>query len=288
MSVIDLVHQVGATLGLWHGGTGNRRGWATGVVEPHVNWSTSDPLPLGTLVRLRNGSEVEPTDTDSEVTALGIVVGYFAGMRTDQLFERDCPAGAVAAVMTKGLCQALIADDVVYGDYAFADTDAGLAKSDPTMDAGAWGVWITNGLVAITDRAWVEVFGSTVRGAGGGGGSSFTDSAVEATFVLPTGGMEVHTRVPWDGEITGWVMTGDGTGSAEVDVWVDSYANYPPAVGDTITAAALPTISAAVKASGSPTGWSTTVTKGQWMVFHINSVSGLQRLVLDLAIDRSS
>jgi hypothetical protein len=44
--------------------------------------------------------------------------------------------------------------------------------------------------------------------------------------------------VPHACTITGWTLTADVSGSAVVDIWKDTYANYPPAVADTITASA--------------------------------------------------
>lgn len=197
MSLIDLTRQVSGRLGFWMGGTGNKRGYATGVVEPHVNWSTVDPLPLGTLVRLVNGTQVQPTTAAAETTALGVVVGYFTGARSDKLVEDDCPIAGMAAVMTKGQCMCLIAADVLLGDYAFASATDGQAEGDATLAAGAIGVWTSSGDTGTLPTAILELFGATVMGAGGGSsplttkGDLYGFSTVDARFPVGTNGQVV-------------------------------------------------------------------------------------------------
>ena len=60
--------------------------------------------------------------------------------------------------------------------------------------------------------------------------------------VLGTGIMG-DIQIPFACTITGVTTLADQTGSAVVDIWKDSYANYPPTIADVITASAPPTIS---------------------------------------------
>lgn len=93
----------------------------------------------------------------------------------------------------------------------------------------------------------------------------------------------------WDGgTIVGWTLLADVSGSAVVDVWKDTYANYPPVVGDTITAAALPTITTATNnQSTTLTGWTTAVVAGDIFKFNLNSNTTITRLTLILKVKLS-
>lgn len=178
---VDLVHQVTGALGWWNGGTGNKRGYATSVVESVTNWSTTTDLVVGTLVRLRNGTMVEPTTTLNEEDVFGVVVGYWDGGNQDALVEDDCPPGHRAAVMTKGRTRVLIGADVIEGDYAFAHSTDGTAYSDPTIDAGAFGIFLANGLTSILAICPIELWGTPVFSAGGSGGTFGTPALTFST-----------------------------------------------------------------------------------------------------------
>jgi hypothetical protein len=80
----------------------------------------------------------------------------------------------------------------------------------------------------------------------------------------------------------------DQSGSIVVDIWKDTYANYPPTVADTITASAKPTISSATKGQSSTlTGWTTTIAAGDILAFNVDSITTCQRVTLSLKVTRS-
>lgn len=127
----------------------------------------------------------------------------------------------------------------------------------------------------------------TVTACGAGGSSAVR--SVSAQFGGPggsiTAGDTVWVRVPYTGTITKVSMLADASGSMVVDIWKDTYANYPPTVADTIVAAAKPTLSAANKSEDSTlTGWTTAVTAGDVLKFNVDSVSGLTQVSLLLEI----
>jgi hypothetical protein len=75
-------------------------------------------------------------------------------------------------------------------------------------------------------------------------------------------------------------------GSIVIDIWKDTYANYPPVVGDTITAGAKPTLSSANKAESSTlTGWITSVIAGDILGFKVDTVATVTKISLTLEID---
>lgn len=95
-------------------------------------------------------------------------------------------------------------------------------------------------------------------------------------------------EVPFDAVIVSARLGADASGSIVLDLWRDTYANYPPDVGDTITASAKPTLSSALKAEDTTlTGWSTTLTRGQWLRVHVDSAATCKRVVLSLGLRKT-
>lgn len=108
-------------------------------------------------------------------------------------------------------------------------------------------------------------------------------------FVIDGGGSAITTglkgflEVPTGMTITEVTALADQTGSIVVDLWKDTYANFPPTDADTITAGAEVTISAATKAQDSTlTGWTKTLAKGDVIGFNVDSVSTITRLVISI------
>jgi hypothetical protein len=94
-------------------------------------------------------------------------------------------------------------------------------------------------------------------------------------------------RFPVACTITGVSMLADQSGSAVVDCWLDTYANYPPTVADTITASAKPTISATTKSNDDTlTGWTTSVAAGSTMRLNLDSVTSITRLTIFIKVKR--
>ena len=80
----------------------------------------------------------------------------------------------------------------------------------------------------------------------------------------------------------------DQTGSIVVDIWKDTYANFPPTDADSITASAPPTISTATKAQDATlTGWTTSIAAGDILRFNVDSVTSIQRVTLSLKVTKS-
>lgn len=106
----------------------------------------------------------------------------------------------------------------------------------------------------------------------------------DGTSVITTGEKKTaRVQVPVSGTITDWVLLSldDTSGSVTLDIWKDTYANYPPTVGDTITAAAKPSITTATKnASSTLTGWTTSITGGDIFSVNVDSVTSLKVIKL--------
>jgi hypothetical protein len=68
-----------------------------------------------------------------------------------------------------------------------------------------------------------------------------------------------------------------------VDIWKDTYANFPPLDADSITASAPPTLSSAQKAQDSTlTGWTTSVAAGDILAYNVDSATTVTRVLVSL------
>jgi hypothetical protein len=113
-------------------------------------------------------------------------------------------------------------------------------------------------------------------------------------FVIDGGGAAITTGIKGDveipdaGTITSVRLLADQSGSIVIDIWKDTYANFPPTDADSITASAPPTISSATKSQDTTlTGWTTSVAAGDILRFNVDSATTITRVTLSLQILRS-
>lgn len=183
---------------------------------------------------------------------------------------------------------------VVAGDVVYARLNAmGGGGANPSITAGTWSVpgtapvWLAaipqadvTGLIAALAAKALATDLTNLRKGG-------------ATFIIGDGsgviatGFKGFVQIPYAGTIVGVKMLADQTGSIIVDLWKDTYANYPPVVGDTITVA-KPTISATNKSSDTTlTGWITAVAAGDIIGINVDSVTTLTRVTLVIEITKT-
>ena len=122
----------------------------------------------------------------------------------------------------------------------------------------------------------------------------WADQIAAIPFVIDGGGVAITTGVkgdltiPFACTILEWTLLGDQSGSIVVDVWKDTYANFPPTIADVITASAKPTISATTNGQSSTlTGWTTTITAGDTLRYNVNSATTIQRATLSLKVRKT-
>jgi len=83
-------------------------------------------------------------------------------------------------------------------------------------------------------------------------------------------------------------LLADQTGSIVIDIWKDTYANFPPTDGDSITASAPPTITTALKSQDSTlTGWTTTIAANSILRINVDSCTTITRATLFLNVTRT-
>jgi hypothetical protein len=122
-----------------------------------------------------------------------------------------------------------------------------------------------------------------------------TAQVATINFVIDGGGSAIATgikgdiEIPWAGVINQVTMLADQSGSIVVDIWKDSYANFPPEDADSITAAAPPTITTATKSQDSTlTDWTTAVAAGDILRFNVDSCDTITRVTVSLKITRTA
>jgi hypothetical protein len=102
-------------------------------------------------------------------------------------------------------------------------------------------------------------------------------------------GVKADVRIPYSGTISGWEIVANASGSIVIDVWKDTYANFPPTVADTITGTEKPTLSSATKNQDTTlSSWTTSVTAGDWLRFNVDSASTVTRVALAIQVDASA
>jgi hypothetical protein len=135
------------------------------------------------------------------------------------------------------------------------------------------GVTLSGGSLAVTENTRTATIGYVIDG----GGAAIT-----------TGVAGAGLQVPYACTINSVTLLSDVSGSIVVDIWKDTYANYPPTVADSITASAKPTLSSATKYEDPTlTGWTTSIAAGDIFRFNVDSASTVQQVVIILKVTKT-
>lgn len=125
---------------------------------------------------------------------------------------------------------------------------------------------------------------------GGDPDAHHTDLAT-ITFIIDGGGEAIttgekgHLKIPFACTIQQVTMQADRSGSIVVDIWKDTYANFPPTNGDSITASAPPTISSAQKSQDATlTGWTKAISADDILAFNVDSCATIERVTISLKV----
>ena len=122
----------------------------------------------------------------------------------------------------------------------------------------------------------------------------YDDSYDTIQFIIDGGGSAITTgikgdiMIPFNCSVLGWDIVGDTSGSIVVDVWKDTYANFPPTVGDSITGSEKPTLSSATKNQDlALSSWTTTFSRNDWLRFNVDSASTVTRVTIVIRVKRT-
>jgi hypothetical protein len=107
-------------------------------------------------------------------------------------------------------------------------------------------------------------------------------------FALTTGTKYPSIEVPFACTIVGSRLLLDQSSTTTIDLWKDTYANYPPDNSDSITASAPVATSAAVKSEDTTlTGWTTTLSRGDIILANIDANDNATFATVVLDVTRS-
>jgi hypothetical protein len=133
-----------------------------------------------------------------------------------------------------------------------------------TVTASLMNAHVRDNMNALSGRAIVITIGAV--GAG----------------VIATG-VKMYIEVPVTLKIIGWTLVANVSGSIVIDVWRDSYANFPPTVADTIAGSEKPTLSSVQKNQDlTLTTWTQTVNAGDVLGINVDSATTVEQVTLTL------
>lgn len=104
-----------------------------------------------------------------------------------------------------------------------------------------------------------------------------------------TTGVKLDVEMPFACVITAARLFADVSGDIVVNIWKDTYTNFPPDATDKITNVTPPTIPAtnAKAEDTSLSGWITTIAAGDILRFNVDSVHTITRVTLSLTLRRT-
>ena len=134
-----------------------------------------------------------------------------------------------------------------------------------------------------------------VAKADGAGATAFEDDEAGIPFFISGNGSTITTgikgwqAVPFACTIKAVRLFADQSGAIKIDLWVDSYANYPPTVSDTITASAVPEIAASglKYEDATLTDWTVALAKGDIIYYKCDSVTTIEGCLVVLEVDKT-
>lgn len=227
------------------------------------------------LLKYNGTNWVNSTASTNSIAANAVTNAKLATMAQSTIKGRAAGAGTGDPSDLSATQATAILDNFV-GDSGSGGTK-GLVPAPAAGDAAASKFLKANG-------SWVAVTTPTIKRM--------------LTFIFDGGGSVITTgekasiRIPCNGTITKWTMVSMDpsvtSGSITVDLWYDTYANYPPTNADSIVASAKPSISSAVKNEDSTlTGWSTSVSEGAFVRAEVESVTSFLLVALFVEITQS-
>lgn len=228
-------------------------------------------VKLGSTTILDSGVVTLLAVTDSGWWLDGQAAIFAAGgsgsLDAQGLFVLNTGSGTSLAINLENT--AAISIDTTANQAVTITVEWGTADADNTITMRQMAIWLADALDPIA--------------------KTFTKGAtfVNASAALSVPVNDVPVNIPIDCIISKVrIFTTGGTGSCVLDIWADIYGNFPPTVADSICASAKPTISSGVKYEDSTlTGWTTQLSAGDVLFFHLESTSTFKTIAIVLELD---
>ncbi len=166
------------------------------------------------------------------------------------------------------------------------DFDVFISTSAPTEAQGlvVGALWSdkTAALLKRCTAVGPVVFVSVESGAGETAAITFVINGGSSTI---TTGEKGDLEVPFACTITAARIVADASGSIVVDIWKDTFSNFPPINADSITASAPPTLSSADNAEDATlTGWTKSIAAGDWLRYNVDSATTVKQVTVTLTV----
>jgi len=231
------------------------------------------PVPKGEITTIKVGMPGPPG------------AGVTAAEKATFVTTTGSPTFTTPVTITSTNAAALLVEDAGGSDVLRVNTSTDV-------------VGVANGYDLILYSDAYSTAKATIDGATGNtvlAGTLTTTRVIGEKTILPividgggtaiTTGIKVDLPVPYNGTVTGWDIYGDVAGSIVVDLWQDTYANYPPTNTDTITGASKPTLSAVNK--NTTTGLSWSLTQGSVLRVNVDSAATVTRVLIALRVTKA-
>jgi hypothetical protein len=242
----------------------NEKSWETAATQPVINLANDDV----------SSSDEIAIDVDAAgVGAKGLTIILYFALTADAAIAIAGAQGPPGGITTfEGPW--VTATGYSIGDAVSHNGSSYVALTNHTSGAstepGVGGSWQT---------AWMLLAGNQQL--------TVLTVILDASPSAISTGIKAFVEVPFAATITQVAMFSDAFGSVVVDIWKDTYANFPPTVADTITAASKPTMSGAQKMIDTIlSGWTTSVAAGDILAFNVDSLANFSRLTISLTLRR--
>lgn len=181
------------------------------------------------------------------------------------------------------------AGGVLDGTYPNPGLAAGVAGDGLTESGDVLSVNVDGSTIEInTDALRVKDAGITVAKLATVARDTTINVVIDGGGSAITTGIKHDVQIDFACAIISATLLADQSGSIVIDIWKDTYANYPPTDADSITAAAPPTISTATKSQDTTlTGWTTAIAAGDTLRFNVDSITTITRVTLALKVRRA-
>jgi len=95
-------------------------------------------------------------------------------------------------------------------------------------------------------------------------------------------------EVPYDCEIERVTLLASPSGNIKIDIWKDTYDNFPPTVADTICSGNEPEIVSGVNYQDDTlSGWSIAINAGDILMYNVISCDVIERVTTSLKVKRT-
>jgi hypothetical protein len=145
--------------------------------------------------------------------------------------------------------------------------------ADGTFSAQGALAWDDNHVITGFDNTQTTAIGYAIDGGGA---------------VITTGTLYPALSIPFACTINSVTVLADQVGDIVVDIWKDTFANYPPTVADSICGSAKPTLSSAATSEDTTlTGWTTSIAAGDVLLFNVDSAATVESVSVILKVTKA-